>query len=289
MTLAPGRHAALTVVDVATGGCEVVLRTDRHVEAPNWSRDGRWLVVNCDGELYRMPAPGAGPAVLDRIVTTGVPPINNDHVLAPDGTTIYVSGRDGHLYAVPWAGGAGRRVSNGRAEARRFKHYLHGVSADGRTLSYIGGGLDAAGRWVTNVYTVPAAGGPDRQLTDDAFPDDGAELAPDGSVWFNSERASPGHAQLFRWAGEDVEQVTDDERVNWFPHVSPDGRWVVYLSYPPGTAGHPADLDVLLRLLPADRSAPPRDLVALRGGQGTTNVNGWAPDSRRFAFVAYAP
>lgn len=61
MTLAAGRHAELTVLDVATGACEVVLRTERHVEAPTWSRDDRWLVVNCDGELYRCPPPGPGP------------------------------------------------------------------------------------------------------------------------------------------------------------------------------------------------------------------------------------
>jgi hypothetical protein len=30
-----------------------------------------------------------------------------------------------------------------------------------------------------------------------------------------------------------------------------------------------------------------RDLVAFFGGQGTINVNSWAPDSRRFAYVAY--
>ena len=30
-----------------------------------------------------------------------------------------------------------------------------------------------------------------------------------------------------------------------------------------------------------------RDIVAFLGGQGTINVNSWAPDSRRFAYVAY--
>lgn len=29
------------------------------------------------------------------------------------------------------------------------------------------------------------------------------------------------------------------------------------------------------------------DVVALLGGQGTINVNSWAPDSERLAFVAY--
>ena len=109
-------------------------------------------------------------------------------------------------------------------------------------------------------------------------------------MYFNSEVASSveGHAQLFRHdlrAGS-VEQLTSDEHVNWFPHPSSDGRRLVYLSYPPGTVGHPADLAVELRVidLPGGR---PRTLVALPGGQGTINVPSWAPDGRRLAYVSY--
>ena len=31
----------------------------------------------------------------------------------------------------------------------------------------------------------------------------------------------------------------------------------------------------------------PETIVRLFGGQGTLNVNSWAPDNRRFAFVSY--
>ena len=86
--------------------------------------------------------------------------------------------------------------------------------------------------------------------------------------------------------GQEITQITFDERTNWFPHVSPDRRWVLFLSYPPGTEGHPADRDVLLRIMRPDGTGQ-KDLVALHGGQGTINVNSWAPDSSRFAFVAY--
>ena len=120
-------------------------------------------------------------------------------------------------------------------------------------------------------------------------PHDGPEYAPDGNwIYFNSERASPGQAQLFRMRadGSGVEQLTFDERVNWFPHFWPDGERVVYLSYPAGTRGHPADRDVILRTMAPDGSGQ-RDVVAFNGGQGTINVNSCAPDNRRFAYVAY--
>jgi Tol biopolymer transport system component len=86
--------------------------------------------------------------------------------------------------------------------------------------------------------------------------------------------------------GSGIEQLTDDERVNWFPHISPDGTWVVYISYPPGTLKHPANKDVILRRMRPDGSGK-ADIIGFNGGQGTINVNSWAPGSRRFAFVMY--
>jgi Tol biopolymer transport system component len=277
------------VVDVDTGDRRLVLTsTTLLFEAPNWTHDGRWLVVNGDGRLFRVAADGPdGLDEIDEIDLAGVPEINNDHVLSPDDATVYVSAEDGHLYAVPLSGGSQRRVTNDRGPG--FRHYLHGVSPDGGTLAYIG--LEEAGGAVrTNVFTIPSAGGADVQLTDDAFPDDGAEFGPDGDrVYFNSERAAdlPGHAQLFRLslATGEVEQLTDDERVNWFPHPSPDGSRLAYVSFPAGTLGHPADLDVIVRVREADGTV--RDVVELFGGQGTMNVPSWAPDGVRLAYVAY--
>ncbi|MEV8376756.1 biopolymer transporter Tol [Kribbella sp. NPDC056861] len=274
--LLEGQTAELYVLDVASGERRLVLSSDELLfEAPNWVGD--WLVVNGDGGLFRVPVSGDGE--LERIELGGVPEINNDHVVSPDGSTVYVSAEDGHLYAVPLAGGAGRRVSNEHG----VHHYLHGVSPDGSRLAYIG--LENRdGLRITNVWTVPAAGGDDVQVTDDDFADDGAEYGPDGEwIYFNSERA--GQAQLFRINQGVVEQLTFDERVNWFPHPSPDGSRVAYVSFPPGTEGHPENVeDVRVRVL---EDGQVREVARLFGGQGTMNVPSWSPDGRQFAYVAY--
>jgi len=53
-----------------------------------------------------------------------------------------------------------------------------------------------------------------------------------------------------------------------------------------GCQGHPANKDVMLRLMPAS-GGPIQVLARLFGGQGTINVPSWSPDSRRVAFVSY--
>jgi Tol biopolymer transport system component len=86
--------------------------------------------------------------------------------------------------------------------------------------------------------------------------------------------------------GSQSEQVTSDEFNNWFPHPSPDGKWLVFLSYEKDVKGHPENKDVTLRLMPL-AGAKIEVLAKLFGGQGTINVPSWSPDSRKLAFVSY--
>ncbi len=284
-SLLPQQVSQLIIMNSDGSGRTVLLEIDAVIEAPNWTPDGRYLIINGGGDLWRVAVDGGEAA---RIETGVLHDHNNDHVLAPDGKTIYFSEDDGHLYAVPIGGGEPRRVSNVHSEPHHY--YLHGISPDGLTLSYVAV-EGPAGKKRINLFTIPAAGGPDTRLSDVDYPNDGPEYSPDGEwIYFSSERAAkvPGHAQCFRMRadGTGIEQLTFDERVNWFPHVSPDGHSVVFISYPPGTTGHPPNKDVILRFMHADGSDQ-RDIDSFLGGQGTINVNSWAPDSRRFAFVAY--
>jgi len=284
-SLAAGQRAELTIIDL-NGTKQVILVADEVIEAPNWSADGQWLVFNAGGRLFRIGVTGSDRSEID---TGALADLNNDHVLAPDGRTIYVSSDDGHLYAVPFIGGTPRRVSN--EHPTKHHYYLHGISPDGLTLAYVAVEQPMDQQQV-NVFTIPAAGGRDTRLTDVSVPNDGPEYSPDGRyIYFNSELAAtkPGHAQIFRMNavdGSGLEQLTFDKLVNWFPHLSPDGATVAFLSFPEGTMGHPANKDVLLRLMTPDGDDQ-RTLASFFGGQGTINVNSWAPDSKRLAYVAY--
>ncbi len=286
-TLSAGQRAELTIIDTRDGQRRVVLVADEIIEAPNWTPDGQWLIFNAGGSLFRIAADGTGDPSL--INTGRFTDLNNDHVISADGTTVYVSSDDGHLYKLPITGGEPHRISN--THATPFHYYLHGISPDGRTLSYVAiEGVGSNRRF--NIFTIPSDGGPDTRLTDMALPNDGPEYSPDGRwIYFNSELAAsrPGHAQIFRMNASDgsgLEQLTFDSRVNWFPHLSPDGKLVAYISFPHGTLGHPVDMDVHLCLMNPDGSGQ-RILVELFGGQGTINVNSWSPDSHHLSYVAY--
>ncbi len=302
--LLPGQRSRVHVYDLATRTSRPVFASRAVlVEAPN-VLDERTLVLNGDGDLWllRLPEPGSD-VVLDesalvRVPMPGVTEINNDHVLDPSGTSVVVSARDGELYRVPLPdGGSAERLTDTAAVLPVVrKYYLHGIAPDGSVLAAIVGERAVDGVWTTDVALVDPASGATTFLTRDEHPDDGCAITPDGrTVLFNTERFTPGTAQLaaLRLDGGDPVRLTADERVDWFPHLSPDGQHLLYLSYGPGVQGHPADHPVELRLLPgalvrgARMAVVPETLVALDGGQGTVNVPPWSPDSTWFAYCDY--
>ncbi|WP_344097284.1 biopolymer transporter Tol [Microbacterium deminutum] len=266
----------------------MILESELLLEAPNWTPDRGTLIVNAEGGLYQLSLESGRLEALD---ISGVADVNNDHVLSPDGESIFFSAA-GHLYGVSVHGGEVRKVSNDHGDEHPYSYWLHGISPDGETLVYVAVepyNGDARGR--RNLAIISSVGGLDAYLTDGLIGFDGPEYSPDGHwIYYNSEEAAarPGHSQIFRMRpdGSDHQQLTFDDRVNWFPHLNPAGDMLAYISYEPGSLGHPADVDVVLKLMPASGGRP-HDAVRLFGGQGTMNVNSWSPDGSQFAFVAY--
>jgi len=102
----------------------------------------------------------------------------------------------------------------------------------------------------------------------------------------SSDRSGTMQIWRMRPDGSGQEQVTSDEYNNWFPHISPDGQHMVFLTYDKEVSGHPENKDVMLRLINVENKDV-SVLAKLFGGQGTINVPSWSPDSQRLAFVSY--
>lgn len=281
-TLAPGQRAQIWSGGPATDAPDLVFETrDRLIEAPNWSLDGRSLYVNGDGRLWRLDLDAPSLVGVD---FDGLPDINNDHVLDPDGDHVFMSANDGHIYRGALTGGAVERLTSDDG----YWHFLHGVSPDGKRLAYV------QIRDFTEPGRLAVLAPPAPPVVVDTGPGhlDGPEWSPDGRwIYFNTEgfTEAPGHAQLARIpdAGGRAERLVSSSTVDWFPHLSPDERYAAYVAFPAGTLGHPADLDVEVRVVATGEWGTVLRRYPVFGGQGTINVNSWAPDSRRFAFVAY--
>ena len=267
----------VATLDIRTGKEHVVLESDMHLEAPNWTPDGKALLVNGDGSLFRLDF---SSGALSRIDTGFADRLNNDHGISPDGGMLAISDSSrtvqSCIYVLPIAGGEPRRVT------QSVPSYWHGWAPDGETIAYV-----ARRSGTFQVHTCALDGSGETALTRDFDHCDGPDYTPDGKwIWFNGER--DGAVQLWRMHtdGTMLQKMTDDECVNWFPHPSPDGSWIVYLAYEAGTRGHPGERDVELRLMPA-AGGQSQTLIRLFGGQGTINVPSWSPDAMQFAYVRY--
>ena len=190
---------------------EIVHQVADSLQAPNWTRDGKSLIYNHNGKLYRFDLASREIAEINTDFATSN---NNDHVLSFDGDD------------------AGDQPS--RRGARAKFSDLHGAyygrqaaANHGRRRSLLLPWLVA--RWqMAGVHRRsqrqlrylqdPLIGGEEVRLTTYEGLDDGPEFSPDGqTIYFNSMRS--GKMQIWRMNadGTDQQQVTDDKYNNWFP------------------------------------------------------------------------
>ena len=267
----------LVLHEVATGSETVLHRTDDIVEAPNWSPDGGTIWFNGGGRLYRIATSGGAPEPVDTGFATK---LNNDHGISPDGKAMAISDKVetgmSCIYLLDAAGGEPRRLTE------NVPSYWHGWAPDGGEIAYCAKRNEAFG-----IATLDLASGTERVLTDGTGHADGPDYSADGAwIWFNWDKTGSAEIWRVRRDGSAFERMTEDARVNWFPHPAPDGTAVLYLSYPEGTEGHPAGLNVELRLMDPD-GGNIRTVAAFYGGQGSINVPCWEPGAARFAYMRY--
>jgi TolB protein len=81
-------ESTLETVAIASKDRRVVYHIRDHIEAPNWSRDGKYFLFNRGGKIYKLPVNGGEPQLIDTGFATRC---NNDHGLSPDGRQLVIS------------------------------------------------------------------------------------------------------------------------------------------------------------------------------------------------------
>jgi TolB protein len=273
----------MELMNVFDGKRKVIHESKGRFEAPNWMPDGKRLLFNQDGSIFTIPIEGGA---LTKINTDFANRNNNDHGISFDGKTLAISHhRDGlpgggsTVYVLPISGGVPKLVTE------KTPSYWHGWAPNGKEVVYVG---QRDGK-VYDIYKMNINGGTEIQLTQNRGTHvDGPEYSPDGKyIYYNGNQS--GTMQIWRMKpdGSGKEQLTFDEYNDWFPHISPDGKWILFISFPPDIPvdAHPSYKRVMLRLMPVSGGSP-KVIAYMYGGQGTINVPSWSPDSKSIAFVS---
>jgi Tol biopolymer transport system component len=292
-------RSKISIYDFETKSVNVAYTADKLWEAPNWSPDGKYLIANSGGVIYRFVLDAKGAAQPEKLALNNGYDCNNDKALSPDGKRLAFSAQHSPAH------GSQVYVSNADGTSPQMvtaniPSYFHGWSPDGRSLAFVG---ERGGNF--DIYRVSSTGGKEERLTSSPGFDDGPDYSPDGKwIYINTDRS--GGWDIWRFPAEGAgpgdskaERVTGDAGEDWFPHPSPDGKRLLFLTFPAGTKGHDFKTAVQLRMVPLPSSDAPAQLpkngdddaipvlTQFFGGQGSINVNSWSPDSKKFAFVSY--
>lgn len=279
-------QSTLEILEIANAKRTIIYSDNSHFEAPNWSKDGSYFVVNKLGKLYKIDRK---TGIWNEILINASLNANNDHGISPDGKSLVISSNaveperetDEHtsyIYTTTISGG------NLTCVTEKSLSYWHGWSPDGATLAFVGQRNNQF-----DIYTIPVEGGNEIQLTNTPGLDDGPDYSYDGKyIYFNSFRS--GIMEIWRMDadGNNPIQLTDDKHSNWFPHPSPDGKYMVFLTFMDDLKqDHPFGKDVKIRLMDLKTQVITDLTSVFFGGQGTINVPSWSPDSKHIAFVSY--
>jgi TolB protein len=275
----------MELINSSDGKRKVIYEKPGRFEAPNWMPDGKKLLFNMDGLIYTMSTEGKN---IEKLNTDFANKCNNDHGISFNGKLLAISstktgpkGSGSAVYVLPLKGGVPTLITEDTPS------YWHGWSPDNKEVLYV---AQRNGKTVYNIYKNSIKGGKEVALTDIKAGEhvDGCEYSPDGKyIYYNGNHTGTMQIWRIKPDGSGREQLTFDKYNDWFPHVSPDGKWIVMISFPPDIEpnSHPSYKHVMLRIIPAS-GGEPKVIAYLYGGQGTINVPSWSPDSKQIAFVS---
>jgi Tol biopolymer transport system component len=127
----------------------------------------------------------------------------------------------------------------------------------------------------TDVYVMPASGGPERRLTRDPAEDALPRFAPDGhSIVFSSRRGGDWRLYEVGVEGGEERRLRENPHREWQADFSPDGGRIVFVSNADGAEA------LWLQVLASGRERP----LVQHGKRTLLGNPHWSPDGRKIVF-----
>ena len=237
---------------------------------PVWSPDGTRIVFqsNRTGNLdvFTMKADGS-----EQIRLTDDPEPDYLPSWAPDGRSIVFTSwriegeekRAPHIYVMKADGSEQRRLVAVSPETSTDAHW----SPDGKSLVF----SRKAGKDGASLFVADAEGQAERKLTDEPGVFHGSPVySPDGkSIAFYADEGKSSALVVIAADGTGRKTLRSEGK-NWYPHWSPDGRWLLYTA--PASEGDDDNLD-LFAISTSGEGKP----ILMVGGARNQQEGSWRP------------
>ncbi|WMJ73923.1 hypothetical protein RCC89_12225 [Cytophagaceae bacterium ABcell3] len=271
--------SSIEVFSLESKGSKTIYTSENIISSPQWSPDGKYIFFNENENILQI-------SVEDGLVETVISsvPCSPNYGISSDGKSLAVSvlGKPGDntqitIFSLEEDGQSQNFTFNGDA-------WFHGWDPTGNRFVFCGKQSDKL-----DIYSASLQGELAKLTNSGDFLSNTPDYSLDGKyIYFSSDRSGIAEVWRIDANGDNLKQITSDDYNNWFPHPSPDGNNLLFLSYNNDVYKHPSNEEIQVRLMSlSDKKA--ETLFETIGGQGTFNMPCWSPDSKSFVYVNYTP
>ncbi|MEP7321514.1 MAG: hypothetical protein ABI761_06330, partial [Saprospiraceae bacterium] len=146
---------------------------------------------------------------------------------------------------------------------------------DGKNIQYDNGNKS---------FLIPVSGGKPKETIS---PVNSTMTESDGMYTYYSDQ-NTGTNQVWRKKQDGIgQQLTYDSEHAWYPHLSPDKKYIAYLAYPHDVNPKQsvAYQKVSLKLLPLGGGGA-KNIAYFFGGKGSFEKNSWSPDGKQIVYIS---
>ncbi|MEM6698700.1 MAG: hypothetical protein AAF599_09915 [Bacteroidota bacterium] len=278
--------SSVEIFHVSTRQRKILFQKNVRIEAPNWHPTDSFLLVNSEGLLYQIPLSAKeGWQAVDLGFLNHC---TQHHGFSLDGKQLFFSHQDSSATSIYQF--ALQDTLPPKIVIQKSPSLWQSISPDGTEILYT---AKRRRRKSFNIYKSSIDTFREARITKTVGADRGASVHPDGEkIYYSATRPQRSKIWSMNKVGLQKRQLTFDEYEDYFPHVSPNGKHLVFLSrWTDGfsTQQTLSTQPLVIRILDLTKeNAQPEIVAHLLGDEGSLAMPSWSPDSQHFSFISYS-